>query len=61
MFIVIALFGATAGAAPQARLTSEMRLDPVYNRGIARAKGGWVLSGTRVLARVTIACATSTA
>ncbi len=52
LFIVAALFGATAGAAPQARLTSETQLDPVYNQGIARAKDGWVLSGTRVLARV---------
>src|SRR5437868_6568341 len=52
MFIVVALVGAAAGAAPQARLTSEVQLDPVYNQGIARAKDGWVLSGTRVLARV---------
>jgi hypothetical protein len=52
IFTVVALFGAAAAGAPQARLTSEAQLDPVYNQGIARAKGGWVLSGTRVLARV---------
>jgi hypothetical protein len=52
IFIVIALFGAAAAAAQQVRLTSEVQLDPVYNQGIARAKDGWVLSGTRVLARV---------
>jgi hypothetical protein len=40
---------ATAAAPPQARLTSEAQLDPVYGQGIARVKGGWVLSGTRVL------------
>jgi hypothetical protein len=51
IFIVVALFGGAAGAASQARLTSEAQLDPVYNQGIARAKDGWVLSGTRVLAR----------
>src|SRR6266540_3037717 len=49
---VVALFIGTADAAPHARLTSEAQLQPVYNQGIARAKGGWVLSGTRVLARV---------
>ena len=43
--------GAVGAAAPQARLTNEVQLDPVYNQGIARAKDGWVLSGTRVLAR----------
>ncbi len=52
IFAVVALFSGTADAAPQARLTSEAQLQPVYNQGIARAKGGWVLSGTRVLARV---------
>ncbi len=43
--------GAVGAAAPRARLTNEVQLDPVYNQGIARDKGGWVLSGTRVLAR----------
>jgi len=41
-----------ATAAPQARLTDEHPLDPVYGQGIARGKDGWVLSGTLVLARV---------
>jgi hypothetical protein len=49
---VVALTAGTASAAPQARLTSEAQLDPVYNQGIARAKDGWILSGTRVLARL---------
>ena len=50
--VVAALVAGAAGAAvPQARLTNETQLDPVYNQGIARAKDGWVLSGTRVLAR----------
>jgi hypothetical protein len=39
-------------ATPQARLTGEEQLQPVYNQGIARVKDGWVLSGTNVLARV---------
>lgn len=50
--MVAALTGGTASAAPQARLTSEAQLDPVYNQGIARAKDGWILSGTDVLARL---------
>jgi hypothetical protein len=49
---VVALSSGTATAAPQARLTSEAQLDPVYNQGIARTKNGWILSGTRVLARL---------
>jgi hypothetical protein len=49
--VIVVLWSGTAAAAPQARLTSETELDPVYNQGIARAKDGWVLSGTRVLAR----------
>src|SRR6266511_6013383 len=49
---VVALLSGTATAAPHARLTSEAQLQPVYNQGIARVKDGWVLSGTRVLARV---------
>jgi hypothetical protein len=48
---IVVLSSGTAVAAPEARLTSEAQLDPVYNQGIARAKDGWVLSGTRVLAR----------
>jgi len=49
---VVALTSGTASAAPRARLTSEAQLDPVYNQGIARAKDGWILSGTDVLARL---------
>src|SRR5262245_21843575 len=50
--LLAVMAGAPAAAAPQARVTSEAQLDPVYNQGIARAKGGWILSGTLVLARV---------
>jgi hypothetical protein len=49
---VVALGSGTAAAAPQTRLTDEAQLAPIYNQGIARAKNGWVLSGTRVLALV---------
>jgi hypothetical protein len=48
---IVVLSSGTAAAAPQAQLTSEAQLEPVYNQGIARTKDGWVLSGTRVLAR----------
>ena len=52
LVVVAALAAGAAGAAaPEARLTNETQLDPVYDQGIARAKDGWVLSGTRVLAR----------
>jgi hypothetical protein len=44
--------GAVGAAAPQARLTDEKQLQPVYNQGIAHLRDGWILSGTRVLARV---------
>jgi hypothetical protein len=47
--IVVALSASAYAAAPQARLTGEVPLDPVYGQGIARVKGGWVLSGTLVL------------
>jgi hypothetical protein len=50
--VVVLVTSMPAVSAPQARLTDEQRLDPVYNQGIARGKGGWVLSGTHVLARV---------
>jgi len=49
---IVVLSSGTASAAPQARLTSEAPVAPIYNQGIARAKDGWVLSGTRVLALV---------
>ena len=35
-----------------ARLRSEQKLAAGYNQGIARVEGGWILSGTIVLARV---------
>jgi hypothetical protein len=51
IFTVVALFGAAAAATSQVHLTGEAQLEPVFNQGIARVKDGWVLSGTRVLAR----------
>ena len=50
--LVAGVTSGPAAAAPQARLTDEHQLEPVYNQGIARGKGGWVLSGTLVLAHV---------
>ena len=38
--------------APAAHLRSEQKLAAGYNQGIARVEGGWILSGTIVLARV---------
>jgi hypothetical protein len=53
LVVVVALAaGAVAAAAPQARVTGEAQLDPVYGQGIARVKDGWILSGTLVLAQV---------
>jgi hypothetical protein len=49
---IVALSNGMASAAPQARLTSEAPIAPIYNQGIAHAKDGWVISGTRVLALV---------
>ena len=50
--LVALMVSLPAAAAPQARLTDEQQLEPVYNQGIARGRGGWVLSGTLVLALV---------
>jgi hypothetical protein len=36
----------TDGQAPQARLRSKQAIPVLYNQGIARANGGWILSGT---------------
>ena len=33
-------------AAPQARLLSKQAIPVLYNQGIARVRGGWILSGT---------------
>lgn len=41
-----------AGAAPQAQLVSEQKMTLFYQQGIARVRGGWILSGTTALARV---------
>src|SRR4030081_1607281 len=51
--VLVALLTSVAGAAaPQARLTDEQQLEPVYSQGIARDGNGWALSGTFALARV---------
>jgi hypothetical protein len=47
LVVVLAL-----GPAPVAQLRSEQKLAAGYNQGIARVEGGWILSGTIVLARV---------
>jgi hypothetical protein len=54
---VIALVVVTPGAAggqtaPKAQLISEDQLSAVYAQGVARIKGGWVLTGTFRIARV---------
>ena len=50
--LVALLTSVAAAAAPQARLTDEQQLEPVYSQGIARDGNGWALSGTFALARV---------
>jgi hypothetical protein len=45
--VVLSLGAATA---PGAALVSQQQMDPVYDRGIARAATGWVASGRDVLA-----------
>jgi hypothetical protein len=50
--VVMLVGSAHAAAPPQAHLTNEEQIDPIYNQGIARVKGGWVLSGTHFIARV---------
>ena len=37
---------ATDVGAPQARLRSKQAIPVLYNQGIARVRGGWILSGT---------------
>jgi hypothetical protein len=44
-----ATLGADAG--PRVELRSEQQLPPFYGQGIARGPGGWILSGTNILAR----------
>ena len=47
--LVIAL---VAAAGPTARVASDQRLEPVYDRGLARSEPVWVVSGRNTLARV---------
>jgi hypothetical protein len=50
---VLALALATGSTpAPTAAVRSEQRVQAGFNQGIARVDGGWILSGTIVLARV---------
>ena len=53
-FVTAALLtvAVAVGGAPHARLSSEQKLAPGYNQGIARVDDGWILSGTTVIARV---------
>ena len=43
---------ASAQTTPTATLASEQQMKLFYQQGIARVKGGWVLSGTNAIARV---------
>ena len=46
------LLGLLALSGPSAALASHEQLDGAYDQGIARIPGGWVVSGTDVLARL---------
>jgi hypothetical protein len=46
------VIGLVAAAGPTARLASDQRLEPVYDRGLARSERVWVVSGRNTLARV---------
>jgi hypothetical protein len=49
---LVLLFEIPASAAPTATLNSEQKVSPVYGQGLARVKGGWILSGRFILTRV---------
>src|ERR1700751_4974375 len=38
--------------APSIQLTSQQRIPTRFNQGVAHVSGGWIFSGTSVLARV---------
>jgi hypothetical protein len=50
--VAVLLIGLVAAAGPTATLASANRIDPVYDRGLARSSSGWVVSGRNVLARL---------
>ena len=50
--VLLMLSSVTAGAASAARLTSEDELSAAYAQGVARVKGGWILTGRFIIVRV---------
>ena len=50
--VVVATGFALQSPAPTAQLKSEQKADASFQQGIARIDGGWILSGTGVIARV---------
>jgi hypothetical protein len=50
--LVAGLLVVAAAVGPSARFSSAETLDPAYDQGLARARTGWVVSGTDVLARL---------
>ena len=51
--LVVVVPGAASGqTAPKAQLVTEDQLSAVYAQGVARIKGGWVLTGRFQIARV---------
>ena len=50
--LVAGLLVLVAAVGPSARFSSAESLDPAYDQGLARARAGWVVSGTDVLARL---------
>src|SRR5688572_31756768 len=49
---VVLLCEIPASAAPTATLNSEQEASAAYAQGIARVKGGWILSGRLIISRV---------
>jgi hypothetical protein len=50
--VLVLAMSAVAYAAPTAQLQSEDELSAATGQGVARIKGGWILTGTRYIARV---------
>jgi hypothetical protein len=49
---VVLVTAAPAAAAPTATLKSEQKASAAYAQGIARVKGGWILTGRFIISRV---------
>jgi hypothetical protein len=50
--LLAVLLGLAAAVGPTAAFSSAETVDPAYDRGLARASDGWVVSGSDTLARV---------